>query len=182
LFKCTRLQTKFSQCFELSKGSGRTNEINGINKKEACAARKRFWRQAVLKKLMSSKAPLQKQFTRSWRHQRFWRSSEAERLKLFQMLFKWWFNHAYHQRRLEERSNDYFKRIWRLWMLILWRELKKDICTKCTTTISTTLFLCLVVQEQQLCLQRCSSRLGMDLKLLLHKTITKSGNRSLVIL
>jgi len=38
-----------------------------------------------------------------------------------------------------------------------------------------------VVQEQQLCLQRCSSRLGMDLKLILHRTITKSGNRSLVI-
>jgi len=58
---------------------------------------------------------------------------------------------------------------------------KKDICIKCTTTVSTTLFLCLLVQEQQLCLQRCSSRLGMDLKLLLHRTITKSGNRSLVI-
>ena len=55
------------------------------------------------------------------------------------------------------------------------RALKKDICTKCTTTISTTLFLCLLVQEQQLCLQRCSSRLGMDLKLILHRTITKSG-------
>jgi len=67
-------------------------------------------------------------------------------------------------------------------MLIFWRALKKDICTKCTTTISTTLFfLCLLVQEQQLCLQRCFSRLGMDLKLILHRTITKSGNRSLVI-
>ena len=42
-------------------------------------------------------------------------------------------------------------------------------------------FLCLLVQEQQLCLQRCSSRLGMDLKLILHRTITKSGNKSLVI-
>jgi len=58
---------------------------------------------------------------------------------------------------------------------------KKDICTKCTTTISTTLILCLLVQEQQLCLQLCSSRLGMDLKLLLRRTITKSGNISLVI-
>jgi len=97
------------------------------------------------------------------------------------VLLKRWFNHVYHCRRLEECSNDYFKRIWRLWMLILWRELKKDIFTKCTTTISTTLFLCLLVQEQQLCLQQCSSRLGMDLKLILHRTITKSGNRSLVI-
>jgi len=62
-----------------------------------------------------------------------------------------------------------------------WRALKKDIYTKCTTTISTTLILCLLVQEQQMCLQQCSSRLGMDLKLLLHRTITKSGKRPLVI-
>jgi len=66
-------------------------------------------------------------------------------------------------------------------MLIQLRALKKDICTKCTTIISTTLFFCLLVQEQQLCLQWCSSRLGMDLKLILHRTITKSGNKSLVI-
>jgi len=66
-------------------------------------------------------------------------------------------------------------------MLIQLRALKKDICTKCTTTIFTTLFLCLLVQEQQLYLQLCSSRLGMDLKLILHRTITKSGNISLVI-
>jgi len=66
-------------------------------------------------------------------------------------------------------------------MLIQLRALKKDFCTKCTTTISSTLFLCLLVQEKQLCLQRCSSRLGMDLKLILHRTITKSSIRSLVI-
>jgi len=65
-------------------GSDRTNESNGINKKEAWSIwRKRFWRQAVMKKLTSSEAPLQKQFTRSWRHQRFWRSSETGRLKNF---------------------------------------------------------------------------------------------------
>ena len=78
-------------------------------------------------------------------------------------------------------SNSYFKRIWRYWMLLLWRTLKMENYTKCTTTISTTLFLCLLVQEQQLCLQQCSSILGMGLKLILHRTITKSGNRSLVI-
>ena len=64
--------------------SDRTNESNGINKKEAWSIwRKRFWRQAALKKLTSSEAPLQKQFSRSWRHQRFWRSSEAGRRKNF---------------------------------------------------------------------------------------------------
>jgi len=66
-------------------------------------------------------------------------------------------------------------------MLILWRTLKRDNCMKCTTTISTTLFLCLLGQEQQLCMHQCSSILRMDLKLLLHRTTTKSGNRSLVI-
>jgi len=161
-----------------STGSDRTNESNGINKKEGWSIwRKGFWRQAVQKKLMSSEAPLQKQFSRSWCHQKFWRSSEAGQLKNF----KWWLNHAYHCRRLGEQYNNYFKWIWRHWMLIQLRALKKDICTKCTTTISTTMFLCLIVQEQQLCLQLCSSRLWMDLKLILHKTITKSGCRSLVI-
>jgi len=38
---CRTIDKKF-QCFEISKGSGRTNKSNGINKKEACAARKRF--------------------------------------------------------------------------------------------------------------------------------------------
>ena len=36
-------------------------------------------------------------------------------------------------------------------------------------------------QEKQLCLHQCSSRLGMDLKLILHWTITILGKRSLVI-
>jgi len=70
-------------------GSDRTNESNGINKKEAWSIwRKRFWRQAVLKKLTSSEAPLQNQFTISWHHQRFWRSSKAERLKNFKCCSK----------------------------------------------------------------------------------------------
>jgi len=147
--------------------SDRTNESNGINKKEAWSIwRKRFWREAVMKKLTSSEVL---KIIKSWK------------TKELQMLFKWRLNHAHHCRRLEEWSNDYFKWIWRHWMLIQLRALKKDIGTKCTTTISTTLFLCLLVQEQQLCLQRCSSRLGMDLKLILHRTITKLGKRSLVI-
>jgi len=158
-------------------GSDRTNEGNEINKKEAWSIwRKRFWRQAVMKKLTSSEAVHQKltssevlKIIRSWK---------TEEL---QMLFKWRLNHAHHCRRLEEWSNGFFKWIWRHWMLIQLRALKKDICTKCTTIISTTLFLCLLVQEQQLCLQRCSSRFGMDLKLILHMTITKSDKRSLVI-
>jgi len=37
-------------------------------------------------------------------------------------------------------------------------------------------------QEKQLCLHQCSSRLGINLKLILHMTITISGKKSLVIL
>ena len=63
----------------------------------------------VLKKLTSSEVPLQKLFTRSWRHQRFWRSSRAEdhqKLKdwRLQMLFKWYCNHTYFCRRLEHEA------------------------------------------------------------------------------
>jgi hypothetical protein len=36
-------------------------------------------------------------------------------------------------------------------------------------------------QEKQLCLQRCSFTIEMDLKLILHRTTTISGKRSLVI-
>jgi len=42
-------------------------------------------------------------------------------------------------------------------------------------------FVSAIGQEQQLCLHQCSSRLGMDLKLILLRTITKLGKRSLVI-
>jgi len=96
------------------------------------------------------------------------------------MLFKWRLTRLSLQEigRIKQRL---FQMDLKAWMLIQLRALKRDFCTKCTTTISTTLFLCLLVQEQQLCLQRCSSRLGMDLKLILYRTITKSGIRSLVI-
>jgi len=36
-------------------------------------------------------------------------------------------------------------------------------------------------QEKKLCPHQCSSKRGMDLKLILHRTITISGKRSLVI-
>jgi len=70
--------------FKSSIGSGRTNENNGIYKREACVARKhmkkrafeekRFWRSS---EAVSSKAiPLEANVIRSWR------SSEAEVWKL----------------------------------------------------------------------------------------------------
>jgi len=74
----------------LSIGSGRTNESNGINKKEAWSV----WRKEVLKtsgskvyqKLMSSETPHQKQdhqklnTSKVMKILRRWRSSEAERI------------------------------------------------------------------------------------------------------
>jgi len=66
-------------------------------------------------------------------------------------------------------------------MLILWRTLKKGQLYEVYNHYLHYSILCLLVQEQQLCLHWCSSILGMDLKLLLHRTKTKSGNRSLVI-
>jgi len=42
-------------------------------------------------------------------------------------------------------------------------------------------FVSAIRQEQQLCLHQCSSRLGMVLKLILLRTTTKLGKRSLVI-
>ena len=53
------------------------------------------------------------------------------------------FNFVQHCRRLKEWSNGCFERIWKHWMLVLSRALTKDICTNCTTTSSTTLFVSL---------------------------------------
>jgi hypothetical protein len=44
-----------------------------------------------------------------------------------------------------------------------------------------SVFVSATRQEKQLCLQRCSFTIGMDLKLMLYKTITISGKRLLVI-
>jgi len=136
-----------------------------------------------------------KRFWRSWRHQKhLFRSSSPEAdvirgYKDHQKLEDWRTSNVVQMMIESHLSLQKIGRIkQQLFQMNLkalndyqLRALKKDICTKCTTTISTTLFLCLLVQEQQLCLQRCSSRLGMDLKLIFHRTITKSGNRSLVI-
>jgi len=93
---------KFS-VFKFKYGFWRTNESNGINKKEAWS----IWRKEILKK----RSFVDKRSRRSWRHQKYshhqklitrsWKNEE------FQVLFKWWFNHAYHCKRLEECSNGY---------------------------------------------------------------------------
>jgi len=78
-------------------------------------------------------------------------------------------------------SNDYFRRIGRHWMLILWRTLEKDNSTIVQPLSPLIYFVSAIVQEQQLWLRWYSFIHGMDLKLFLHTTITKSSNRSFVI-
>ena len=66
-------------------------------------------------------------------------------------------------------------------MLILWKTLKRTIVRSVEPLSPLLWFVSATGQEQHLCMHQCSSRLGMDLKLLHHRTITKSGIRSLVI-
>lgn len=66
-------------------------------------------------------------------------------------------------------------------MLILWRTLEKDNSTTVQPLSPLLCFVSAIVHEQQLWLRWYSSILGMDLKLFLHRTITISGNISLVI-
>jgi len=65
--------------FKSSIDSGRTNESIGFYKREACVARKH------LKKWGSEDH--QKLSTRSWRHQRFWRSFEDH--QKLQIIISW---------------------------------------------------------------------------------------------
>ena len=107
--------------------------MKSTRKKLEASDEKRFWRQVLLK---------------WWRHQKhLTRSKFHQKLEIIKSWKNWSFkrlfkesNHAYNCRRLEGWSNGQFKWIWSHWMLIPWRELKKDNCTKCTTTISTTIF------------------------------------------
>ena len=56
---------------------------------------------------------------------------------------------------------------WLLYIIMLFRE--------------TGCYISATRQEKQLRLQQCSYKFGMDLKLIIHRTITISGKRSLVI-
>ena len=67
-------------------------------------------------------------------------------------------------------------------MLILSRALKKDNCTNCTTTFSTTLVvLCNKIRITALPAEMLLNT-RMVLKLILHRIITISDKRSLVII
>jgi len=113
--------------------------MESTRRKLEASEEKMFWRQVLLKCWRH-----QKHLTRSTSHQKH---ISSEVLKIIISWMNWSFkrlfkgsNHAYRCRRLEGWSNDHFKWIWSHWMLIRWRELKKDNCMNCTTTISTILF------------------------------------------
>jgi len=76
---------------------------------------------------------------------------------------------------------------------LFWKDLKAlDVCSLKSIDkvqlyevynhyIHYSVFVSATRQEKQLCLQQCSLPIGMNLKLILHRTITISGKRSLVI-
>ena len=66
-------------------------------------------------------------------------------------------------------------------MLILWKTLKRTIVRSVEPLSPLLWFVSATGQEKQLCLHQCSSKLGINLKLILLRTISKSGKRSLVI-
>jgi len=111
-------------------------------------------------------------------------SSEAVHQKLkdwrLQMLFKWCFNHAYFCRRLDHEATANSKEF----ESIGWYSLENVGNGQLYEVYNHYLpysDLYLLIQEQPLCLHWYSSIHGMDLKLILYRTTTKSGNKSLVI-
>jgi len=136
-----------------------------------------IWRKEVLK------------IIRIWRHQkhshklkttRSWRSSKAERLEAL-IFVKSCFKHAYHCRRNRNLKQRLIQRNLKSLNAYPWRTLEKDNSTIVQPPSPLLCFVTAIVQEQQLWLRWYSSIHGMDLKLFLHRIITKSINRSLVI-
>jgi len=166
--------------------------MESTRRKLETSEEKRFWRQVVLKltssEALSSEAGHQKLTSSeaSEDHQelkiiRSWRSSEAGRLKNFKccsnedwitpIIAEDWKNKA-------TAISNGFEGIECVFIRERW---KRTIVRSVQPLPPLLWFVSTIGQEQQLCLHLCSSRIGMDLKFLLHRTITKSGNISLVI-
>ena len=146
------------------------------------------WRKEVLKTKCSwSAVVIRSKITRSNFHQkhlkiiRSWRSSEAGRLKELQEVVQ-----------MKIKSRLSLQKIGRIKQRLIQMDLKALDAYSVESVEKWLLYevynhylhysvLCLLAQEQQLCLQRCYSRLAMNLKMILHRTITISGKWSLVI-
>ena len=143
--------------------------MESTRRKLETSEEKRFWRQAVLKKLASSEAPLQKLVTRSWRHQkhlkiiRSWRSSEAGRLKNFKCCSNEDWITPIIAEDWENKTMAISNGFEGIGCLFSWERWKRTFVRSVQSLSPLLCFLCLLVQEQQLCLQLCSPRLGMDL-------------------
>jgi len=170
------------QCLNYSIGFERTNKSNGINKKEAWS----IWIKEVLKASGPEADVIRSTLLRSWSPEAdvirsIWRSSKVETLKIFKcysnedlitpIIAEDWKNKA-------TTISNGFRDIGSLFFGERW---KRTIVWSVQPLPPLLWFVSAIGQEQQLCLHQCSSRLGMDLKLILHRTITKSGIRSFVI-
>jgi len=145
---------------------------------------KRCWRQEVMKIIRSwhhQKYSHQKLDTRSWRNQRFWRSSEAERLEASKFCHMLLLSYLYTQKEWKPRATVISEEFEGIGCLSTEQRRKKDNSTIVQPLSPLLYFVSAIVQEQQMWLRWYSSILGMNLKLFLQRTITKSSNKSLVI-
>jgi len=122
--------------------------MESTKRKLEASEEKWFWSQVLLKWWRHQKQVEEKHFIKSY-ITRSCLSSDAEdhqqieRVKVSKDLFT--------SNITEEWSNNQFERIWKHWMLVLSRALKKDNCTKCTTTTYTTLFVSLHQDKNNSC-------------------------------
>ena len=82
---------------------------------------------------------------------------------------------------IEAWSNDYFRGIRMHWMLIHWKAQEKDVVQLYNHYSTTPLSMSAIVLLQ-LCLRWLFSKQGMNFKLFPLRTLTKSSNRSLVMI
>jgi len=119
--------------------------------------------------------------TRSWRHQKFWRPSEAERLKNFKccsnndlithIIAEDWKNKAM-------ANSNGFEDIRCLFFGERW---KRTIVRSVQPLSPLLWYVSAIGQEQQLCLHQCVLQTWNGFEIDPHRTVTKSGIRSLVI-
>jgi len=154
--------------------------MESTSRKLEASEEKRFWRQSTPEVLTSSETPHQKQD-----HQK---QFSSEDLKIIRSWENWSFKGCSNDLITPSIAEDWkneattnsngFEGIGFFFVGEGW---KKTIVRSVQPLSPLLWFVSAIGQEQQLRLHQCSSRLWMDLKLILLRTITKSGKRSLVI-
>jgi len=140
---------------------------------------KRFWRQSAHEVLTSSEAPHQKQD-----HQKQFSSEDLKIRSWENWSFKGCSNDLITHSIAEDWKNEataYSNEFEGIKCFFVEESWKRTIVRSVQPLSPLLWFMSTTGQEKQLCLHQCSSRLGMDLKLILHRTITISGKRSLMI-